>query len=249
MPTEPRTDGFITVANGQSLSYFQLQTHLAVVDKALDEAFRRATSKPDEWTKELSARQLARRDPRRRCREPEMLSGKAVVWSTRTIFYGRLPVTTAREDGWYRLRIKASALNVPDEHGVWCTVRTGMCVSSAPMLAWAGGFEATEEPNEWTFEAWLPRGHMFEVRPGDSTLKMGRFSGGQIGGRRHSTKTLRGCPSFRSSRTNPQRPWQLAGPSLSFWRSEGRLRPKNKDRQADQFQSEGRCKTTDYDFR
>ena len=181
MPEEPRTDGFTTVANGQSLSHFQLQTHLAVVDKALDEAFRRATSKPDEWTKELSARQLARRDPRRRCREPEMLNGKAVVWSTRTIFYGRLPVTTAREDGWYRLRIKASALNVPDEHGVWCTVRTGMCVSSAPMLAWAGGFEATEEPNEWTFEAWLPRGHMFEVRPGDSTLKMGRFSGGQIG--------------------------------------------------------------------
>lgn len=181
MPDEPRTEGFTTVASGQAMSHFQLQTHLSVVDRALDEAFRRALKKPDEWKKSLTARDIARRNPNRRCREPEMLDGKAVVWSGKTTFYGRLPVTTAREEGWYRLKVKASALNVPKDHGVWCTVRTGMCVSSAPMLTWSGAFEATEDVNEWTFEAWLPRGHMFEVRPGDDTLKMGRFQGGQIG--------------------------------------------------------------------
>lgn len=181
MPEEPRTNGFNTVAAGQSMSHFQLQTHLSVVDAALDEAFRRATSEPDEWTKKFSAKQIARRNAKRRCREPEMLDGKAVVWNGTTIFYGRLPVTTARRDGWYRMKLKVSGLNVPQKHGVWATVRTGQCVSSAPLLAWAGAFEANDKPREWTFEAWLPDGHMFEVRPGDSTLKVARFSGGQIG--------------------------------------------------------------------
>lgn len=181
MPDEPRTHGFTTVASGQSFSHFQMQTHLEIVDAALDEAFRRALSKPDEWTRSLSAKNLARRNQRRRCREPEMLDGNAVVWATGTTFYGRLPATTARQDGWYRFRIKASGLNVPDDHGIWCTVRTGMCVSSAPMLALAGAFEVEKQPREWTFEAWLKRGEMFEVRPGDGTDRKARFAGGQVG--------------------------------------------------------------------
>lgn len=192
MPDEPRTHGFTTVASGQSTSHFQLQTHLKIVDLALDEAFRRATSEPDEWQRTFSAREVARRNPRRRCREPEMLDGNAVVWSSRLIFYGRLPVTTAREAGWYRLKLNASALNVPEDHGVWCTVRTGMCVSSAPMLSWAGAFEADEQPHEWIFEAWLPKGHMFEVRPGDATLKMGQFAGGQVGAGEGTSQNLCG---------------------------------------------------------
>src|SRR5690606_2045637 len=68
LPEESRTDGFTTVADGQSLSHFQLDQHLGVVDAALDEAFRRALSPPDEaeWT--LSARELSRRRPRSRTR-------------------------------------------------------------------------------------------------------------------------------------------------------------------------------------
>lgn len=192
MPEEPRTDGFTTVAAGQSISHFQLQTHLSVVDAALDEAFRRATSDPDEWQKELSARQISRDNPKRRCREPELLNGAAVVWNGTTIFYGRLPVTTARRAGWYRIKLNVSALNVPEKHGVWATVRTGQCVSSAPLLAWAGGFEATEKARDWTFEAWLPEGHMFEVRPGDRTLKVARFAGGQIGAGEGSPQNVPG---------------------------------------------------------
>ncbi|HIK94891.1 MAG TPA: DUF1592 domain-containing protein [Planctomycetes bacterium] len=192
MPDEPRTNGFTTVASGQPMSHFQLQTHLAVVDTALDEAFRRSMSNADERETSFTAQEIARRDPRRRCRELEMLNDKAVVWACRTTFYGRLPATTARYDGWYRIKIKASALNTPRDRGVWCTVRTGPCVSSAPLLGWSGAFEATEEPQEWTFEAWLPRGHMFEIRPGDSTLKMGRFAGGQIGAGEGTPQNLPG---------------------------------------------------------
>ena len=192
MPDETKVGGFTTVARGQSMSHFQLEQHLDIVDRALDEAFRRATTEPDEFHRELTAREIARRNPRRRCREPEMIGDDAVVWSSRLIFYGRLPVTTAREDGWYRFTVRASALNKPKDFGVWCTLRTGPCVSSAPLLGWAGALEVTNEPQEWTFEAWLPKGHMFELRPGDGTLKMGRFAGGQVGAGEGGPQNLAG---------------------------------------------------------
>lgn len=183
MPEEPRTDGFTTVADGQSMSHFQLERHLTTVDAALDEAFRRAVRSDDEdaFRKTFDARALSRRRPKSRTREPEQIGDAAVVWSSRLIFYGRLPVTTARESGWYRFTIRASALKSPPDHGVWCTVRSGRCVSSSPLLAWLGAFEATKKQGEWTFEGWLPAGHMLEVRPGDGTLKMAKFSGGQVG--------------------------------------------------------------------
>ena len=181
MPEEPKANGFTTVAAGQSMSHFQLQQHLDIVDLALDEAFQRAIEGDDPQTRELPASRLVRTNPKRRCREPEMIDGLAVTWSSRLIFYGRLPSTTAREDGWYRFTIRAKSLKSPKDYGVWCTVRTGRCVSSAPLLNWVGAFEATDEVQEWTFETWLPKGDMLEVRPGDDTLKMGRFAGGQVG--------------------------------------------------------------------
>lgn len=181
MPEEPKANDFTTVAEGQSMSHFQLQQHLDIVDIALDEAFERAIAGDDLYQRSFDAQGIARRNPKRRCREPEMIDGFAVTWSSRLIFYGRLPATTAREDGWYRFTIRAKALKAPEDYGVWCTVRTGRCVSSAPLLSWVGAFEATDEVQEWTFETWLPRGDMLEIRPGDDTLKMGRFEGGQVG--------------------------------------------------------------------
>ncbi len=183
LPDEPRTGGFTTVADGQSMSHFQLEQHLQIVDTALDEAFRRATDSAarDDEHRELSAKNVARQNPRRRCREPEMIGDDAVVWSSNLTFYGRLPATTAKQDGWYRFKIRASAVKKPEDHGVWCTVRTGRCVSSAPLYGWVGAFCAEDEPQEWTFDAWLERDEMIEVRPGDATLKMARFAGGQAG--------------------------------------------------------------------
>ena len=62
MPEEQRTDGFSNVADGQSMSHFQLESHLSVVDAALDEAFERAADSDDTWTREFSARNLCSRE-------------------------------------------------------------------------------------------------------------------------------------------------------------------------------------------
>ena len=110
-----------------------------------------------------------------------MIDGKAVVWSSGLIFYGRITSTTVRKSGWYRVTFSASAMNQPQEHGVWCSVRSGRCTSGAPLLSWIGSFEATVEPTERTFEAWIPAGHMLEIRPGDATLRRAKFQGGQVG--------------------------------------------------------------------
>ncbi len=177
MPEIPKTDSFSTLADRQAISHFHLEQHLKVVDLALDEAWRRALSQPDEWLRPMTAKDISR--TRTRTREPEFIDGAAVIWSGRLSFYGRLPATTAKQSGWYRFRFTVQAVNKPAERGVWCTVRTGACVSSAPLMSWVGAFEATEEPREVMFEAWLPKDHMLQVRPGDLTLKLARFAGGQ----------------------------------------------------------------------
>jgi hypothetical protein len=86
-----------------------------------------------------------------------------------------------RKSSWYRVTFTASAMKSPEEHGVWCTVRTGRCTSGAPLLSWVGAFEATSEPTQHTFEAWIPEGDMLEIRPADATLKRAKFQGGQVG--------------------------------------------------------------------
>jgi len=182
MSEEPRLHGFNNIADAQAMSHFQLESHLQVVDTALDAAFERAAERDGKaWRREYSARDLARDNPNRRCRDPEMRKGLAVVWSHGLIFYGRISSTTMRESGWYRFTVKASAVKKPDEHGVWCTVRSGRCSSGAPLMTWIGAFEATERPEKHTFEAWIPAGHMIEIRPGDETLARARTQGGQVG--------------------------------------------------------------------
>ncbi|MGB7346561.1 MAG: DUF1592 domain-containing protein [Pirellulaceae bacterium] len=192
MPEEQRTEGFTNIAEAQSISHFQLATHLQVVDAALDAAFARATVERAPYRKTFSAEQLCRDNQRRRCREPERLDGKAVVWTGGPIFYGRLPMTTARVGSWYRFTFIASALKSPKDHGVWCSVRTGRCTSGAPLLTSVGSFEATSEPKTMTFEAWVPEGHMLEIRPADATLKKGRFEGGQVGAGEGSPQNISG---------------------------------------------------------
>ncbi len=177
----PRSHRYSTVADGQPMSRYQLEQHLTVVDLALDEAFRRALGPEDVFSKHLTAEALSRTDAKKRTREPEMLDGRGVVWSSGLEFYGRIPATTASEDGWYRVTVRASALKSPENHGVWCTIRRGHCVSGSPQFGWVGAFEARTEPREWTFETWLPRGEMIEIRPGDVTLRRGTFKGGQVG--------------------------------------------------------------------
>ncbi|MEM7558555.1 MAG: DUF1587 domain-containing protein, partial [Planctomycetota bacterium] len=177
MPEEPKSENYSTLARVQSISHFHLQQHMKIVDMALDEAFRRALTPADERKWEMSAQQISR--TRTRTREPEYLDGQAVVWSGRLTFYGRLPATTAKIAGWYRFEFEVESLKKPEDRGVWCTIRTGQCVSSAPLMSWVGAFEATEEPKVVSVEAWLPEGHMLQLRPNDVTLKQARFQGGQ----------------------------------------------------------------------
>ncbi|NNJ24969.1 DUF1588 domain-containing protein [Alienimonas chondri] len=180
LPPDRRHHGFTTVTEG-GLSHHDLAAHLEVVDAALDEAFARALSSDETWTKELSAKDLARRNPRSRTREPELFKEMAVTWQTRLVYVGRLPVTTSRDGGgWYRFTFDAEALKAPPE-GLWCTVRTGQLTSSAPTMADVGTFLVTDQRKTYAFEAWLPEGHMFEVRPNDQRLKQGSTPGGQVG--------------------------------------------------------------------
>lgn len=181
LPADATGTEFSTVADGQSMSHFQLERHLAVVDLALDEALRRALSEEDHYSKHLSAFEVARRERDRRTREAEIIDDLAVVWSSGLAFYGRVPNTAAPDSGWYRFKLKVAGLKPPSSGGVWCTIRSGMCVSSAPLLSWIGSFEAIEFLREIEFEAWLPARHMLEIRPGDDTLRRAKFNGGQVG--------------------------------------------------------------------
>lgn len=179
LPEEPRNGGFDTQAADQSFSHFDLENHLVVVDAALEEAFDRATTKPDEWSRDLTALELCRDNPKQRCRDPELHEGMAVIWSAGLTFYGRVSETTAKQAGWYRLTFRVSSLKAKD--GAWCTVRTGYCKSSAPLMTEVATFLATDEPQTVTVEAWLEPGQMFEIRPYDARLKKGSTPGGQVG--------------------------------------------------------------------
>jgi hypothetical protein len=143
----------------------------------LDEAFRRFSEQTEPSIQNFTAKDIAR--TRDVTREPELIDDQAVIWSSRLIFYGRIPATTAKQNGWYRVAFQVSSLKKPSDRGVWCTVRTGKCISSAPLLGWVGAFEATDEPKVVTMDAWIPKGHMLEIRPGDQTLQAAKFQGGQ----------------------------------------------------------------------
>ncbi len=181
LPDEGRPRGFTTVAEYQTISHHHLARHLAVVDEALDEAFRRALNPVDACHRDLEPQAIARSNPRRRCREPEILKGQAVVWSSTMAYYGRIPATTAPADGWYQFRLSCSGINVPQTDGIWTAIHSGPCISTAPILTAVKAFEVSETPTVVELETWLPKGHMLEIRPQDSTIKRARFRGGQVG--------------------------------------------------------------------
>ncbi len=194
MPAETRNSGFVHLADTQTMSHFQLESHLNVVDAALDEAFERATLPERPWSIDYEPKKIANKRPGRRNREPELREGLAVTWSAGLVFYGRISSTRVPESGTYRITVTASALKPPavadnpptDDNvslppGVWCSVRSGECVASSPLMNWIGAFRATESPKTIGYEAWIPEGHMIEIRPADATLARATVQGGQVG--------------------------------------------------------------------
>ncbi len=180
LPEDPMSNGFETVAAGQQLSHHVLARYLDVADQALEEAFTRALKGDAEYHKSCTPEDLAEKT-RGNYRGPDLREGESRTWSISMQFFGRMPVTTVPEDGWYRIKIKqVRSINEGDNGSVWGTLRSGTCYSNAPMLYMVGLVEATPEPRDLVYEAWIRKGHMLELKPNDGELK--RVPPGATGG-------------------------------------------------------------------
>ncbi|MEQ1859641.1 MAG: DUF1592 domain-containing protein [Chthoniobacteraceae bacterium] len=180
LPEDPSAHGFETVAKGQQLSHHQLARYLDVADLALEEAFSRALKGDDVWKKQFTPEELSRRTGGN-YRGPESRDGESISWPITLQFFGRMPVTEVRSDGWYRITLRGvRSINAGKEGAVWGTLRSGACSSNAPLLYMIGLVEATVEPRDLAFEAWIQDGHMLELKPNDSELR--RPATGATGG-------------------------------------------------------------------
>lgn len=93
--------------------------------------------------------------------------------------------TKVEDAGRYRIRLRVQAVNAPanNDGRVWCAVESGFGNSRESSLYWVGGFEATEEPTEHEFVAWMREGHKLIVSPRDSGLRKAKQDGGKIIGK------------------------------------------------------------------
>ena len=176
LPDDPLTEGFTTVAKGQQISSNQLETYLAAIDFALDSAFRQALSPTDQWKKALTWKELERHAVGNvnSARGPEGRPTKqdVVAWTGTAEFYGRMDATKVPADGWYRIRVRAFAVNPPKGERICASIFSGKHVSSAPTRVWVGGIEADQTPTDYEFFAWMNAGELLRIRPADNTLKM-----------------------------------------------------------------------------
>ena len=86
-------------------------------------------------------------------------------------FHGRMAGTQAPETGWYRIKIRAKASNPPEGRTVWGRVYTGILRAKAPAVFWVGKFEASDEVQEFVYDAWIRKDHIIGVQPIDKTLE------------------------------------------------------------------------------
>ncbi len=170
LPDDPVTHGFETVAVGQQLSHFNLERYLEAADIILNDAFERATGEQKNFSKTLSAKDLSKKGGGN-YRGPEEKKSRSISWPMRLQFYGRMPVTTVPDSGWYRVTLKNVEAVNPKNGTVWGTLRSGACGSSAPILYPVGIVEATKQKRDLSFDAWIRDGHMLELKPNDATLK------------------------------------------------------------------------------
>jgi hypothetical protein len=175
-PDDGRGREFNTVASEQQVSSFLLERYLAAADAALDEAFTRAFESPKPYSRKFTLKEISA--PGWTGRLPEGRAHDAVAWSTDLPFVGRMPVTTAPERGWYKIRVRLAAVNAPEEGYIWATLRSGICggtevllMSTAPAQDWIGSMKVTPEPREFEFTAWINKSHILEVRPVDRTIR------------------------------------------------------------------------------
>lgn len=172
LPEDPSSHGFETVAAGQQLSHYQLARYLDVADIALEEAFDRAESGDKKYALHLTPEQLTKGQGKGNYRGPEFRNGESISWPIGTQFYGRLTSVEIPDDGWYRVTLRnVRAINPGEDGAVWGTLRSGVCYSNAPLLYMIGLVEATPEPRDIVYEAWIEEGHILELKPNDGALK------------------------------------------------------------------------------
>lgn len=182
LPEDRASHGFETVAEGQQLSHHQLARYLDVADLALSEAFSRALKGDKPYHVHCTPKDLAK-FTRGNYRGPDFRDGKSISWPITLQFFGRMKATEVPEDGWYRITLQGvHAINPGPGGVVWGALRSGVCYSNAPMLYMIGLVGATTTPRDLTFEAWMQKGHMLELRPQDATLKRAKTgaNGGNV---------------------------------------------------------------------
>jgi hypothetical protein len=175
LPDDPLTEGFATVSKGQQISSNLLETYINAIDFALDAAFRQALSPADPWKKNFTWKELERHalGSVNSARGPEGRPSKqdVVAWTGSQDFYGRMEETKVPFDGWYRIRVRAFAVNPPNGERICAGIFSGKHVSSAPTRTWVGAIEADLTPTDYEFVGWMSAGELLRIRPADNTLK------------------------------------------------------------------------------
>jgi hypothetical protein len=191
LPEDTYHDGFATVASAQQVSHHLLGKYLDAADAALDEAFARAlTPENNPFFHKYTSAELGRRVGQR---DPWHVGDETIAWSARQVYHGRVPETTVRKTGWYRITLHdAHSVNTQPGEGIWCTVRTGVAYARAPLMYSAGIFRAENVPGDQTFEAWIRKGHMIEARPSDNTIR--KVRGNNLNNYRGSKRDKRPLP-------------------------------------------------------
>ena len=182
LPEDPATHGFETVAAGQQLSHHVLDRYLQAADLILGQAFARATVGEQSSRRSFGPRLLARRTGGN-YRGPQLRDDVAHFWPITLQFYGRMPMTTVRNSGWYRVTLKDVRAVNPKNQSVWGTIRSGACNSAAPILYPIGLVEATREKRDLTYTGWIRSRHMLELKPNDNSQRKVRTGarGGNVG--------------------------------------------------------------------
>jgi len=84
--------------------------HGGAIDVALDAAFGRALETPNDQVINLGWAELKELRPRGREPGPRAEHEDVIAWSSNTAFHGRMPLTLARESGWYRVTLRVAAV-------------------------------------------------------------------------------------------------------------------------------------------
>ena len=112
LPEDPEQEGFTNIADIQQISYHLLQKNLEAADAALDESFARALRPEPLETRYFEPKDIALgRERGVFIREPFLIEDASVSYSTRATYHGRTRTTETPENGWYRIRLRAHAVN------------------------------------------------------------------------------------------------------------------------------------------